>query len=59
MGYSPWGRKESDMTEQLHSLTHHKREGNAGVLIIRGWTGNTGVSSLQSLVDSDRKAKLT
>ena len=22
MGYSPWGRKESDMTEQLHSLTH-------------------------------------
>ena len=19
-GYSPWGRKESDMTEQLHSL---------------------------------------
>ena len=19
MGYSPWGRKESDMTEQLHS----------------------------------------
>ena len=22
MGYSPWGCKESDMTEQLHSLTH-------------------------------------
>ena len=22
VGYSPWGRKESDMTEQLHSLTH-------------------------------------
>ena len=21
-GYSPWGRKESDTTEQLHSLTH-------------------------------------
>ena len=21
-GYSPWGRKESDMTERLHSLTH-------------------------------------
>ena len=20
MGYSPWGRKESDMTEQLHNL---------------------------------------
>ena len=20
MGYSPWGHKESDMTEQLHSL---------------------------------------
>ena len=20
MGYKPWGRKESDMTEQLHSL---------------------------------------
>ena len=22
VGYSPWGRKESDKTEQLHSLTH-------------------------------------
>jgi len=22
IGYSPWGRKESDMTERLHSLTH-------------------------------------
>ena len=22
VGYSPWGHKESDMTEQLHSLTH-------------------------------------
>ena len=22
VGYSPWGRKESDMTERLHSLTH-------------------------------------
>ena len=22
MGYSPWGRKESDTTERLHSLTH-------------------------------------
>ena len=22
MGYSPWGRKELDTTEQLHSLTH-------------------------------------
>ena len=22
VGYSPWGCKESDMTEQLHSLTH-------------------------------------
>ena len=21
-GYSPWGHKESDMTERLHSLTH-------------------------------------
>ena len=24
LGYSPWGRKESDMTERLHSLTHSK-----------------------------------
>ena len=24
VGYSPWGCKESDMTEQLHSLTHSK-----------------------------------
>ena len=23
MGYSPWGHKESDMTEQLHLLTSH------------------------------------
>ena len=22
VGYSPWGRKESDTTERLHSLTH-------------------------------------
>ena len=22
MGCSPWGRKESDTTEQFHSLTH-------------------------------------
>ena len=22
VGYSPWGRKESDRTERLHSLTH-------------------------------------
>ena len=22
MDYSPWGHKESDTTEQLHSLTH-------------------------------------
>ena len=22
-GYSPWGRKESDMTEQLHSVDQH------------------------------------
>ena len=22
MGYSPWGRKESDTTERLHSLTY-------------------------------------
>ena len=22
MGYRPWGRKESDTTERLHSLTH-------------------------------------
>ena len=22
LGYSPWGRKESDMTERLHSLAH-------------------------------------
>ena len=24
VGYSPWGRKESDMTEQLHSLHSHE-----------------------------------
>ena len=26
-GYSPWGRKESDTTEQLHSLTHSRIAG--------------------------------
>ena len=26
MGYSPWGRKESDMTEQLHSCHTQGRE---------------------------------
>ena len=26
VGYSPWGRKESDTTERLHSLTHERRE---------------------------------
>ena len=35
MGYSPWGRKESDTTEQLHH--HHRSDGkesayNAGDL---------------------------
>ena len=28
MGYSPWGRKESDTTERLHSLTHCMRNRN-------------------------------
>ena len=28
-GYSPWGHKESDMTEQLHKLLKH---GPAGIL---------------------------
>ena len=23
LGYSPWGHKESDTTERLHSYTHH------------------------------------
>ena len=23
LGYSPWGHKESDTTERLHSLTHY------------------------------------
>ena len=26
VGYSPWGWKESDTTEQLHSLTHSERQ---------------------------------
>ena len=28
VGYSPWGRKESDTTEQLHFTSAHIREGN-------------------------------
>ena len=27
MGYSPWGHKESDTTERLHSLTPPKSPG--------------------------------
>ena len=26
MGYRPWGRKELDTTERLHSLTHSGKE---------------------------------
>ena len=26
VGYSPWGRKESDMTERLHFLGHQSTE---------------------------------
>ena len=32
VGYSLWGRKESDTTEQLHSLTHTRDEGGKPLL---------------------------
>ena len=37
MGYSPWGCKESDMTEQLHSLIQR----SYGLKdLLRAWVGS-------------------
>ena len=33
VGYSPWGHKELDMTEQL-SLTHHMYESVISALVV-------------------------
>ena len=33
MGYSSWGRKESDTTERLTHLALHSREGNGNPLL--------------------------
>ena len=38
VGYSPWGHKELDMTEQLHSLTHNVGEPDS----IPGWQRSSG-----------------
>ena len=38
VGYSPWGHKESDMTERLHSLTHTLNP----TLVLWSCTENTG-----------------
>ena len=47
MGYSPRGRKESDMTERLHSLTHDN-------LIKSNQFVNVHLSiSLSILIDTD------
>ena len=47
MGYSPWGCKESDTTERLHSLAYHV------LAIIKSSAMNTGVqASFQSIVFS-------
>ena len=47
VGYSPWGRKESDTTERLHSLTHSlthsvikKKKGNILELYVLIWFGS-------------------
>ena len=37
IGYSPWGHKESDMTERLHSLTHSPD--------IQGFPGGSAVNN--------------
>ena len=43
VGYSPWGRKESDTTERLHSLTLTRKETklNARMLINRACLWST------------------
>ena len=46
VGYSPWGRKESDTTERLHSLTHSL----SAVSYFR--LGTVSCSSLCALVSS-------
>ena len=38
VGYSPWGRKESDTTERLHSLSGHylfKEKNRPGYTVLR------------------------
>ena len=59
MGYSPWGRRESDMTEHAH--THFKKKGKGGFSLIRIKILkpflNFGVSSLeQPLVGRDEES---
>ena len=36
MGYSPWGHKESDMTERLHSLKSTRSHKGDGEQMFRG-----------------------
>ena len=35
MGYSPWGHKESDRTEQAHTQTHGEK--NSSVVTANIW----------------------
>ena len=40
VGYSPWGRRESDATEQLHS------QSGQGGLVVKNLPANTGDTGL-------------
>ena len=44
-GYSPWGHKESDVTEQLSTCTREQREWCGRIyikfLVLVAWTGRT------------------
>ena len=50
MSYSPWGRKESDMTERLHFFSLNSEQ--ASQSLSAGWTsltaGSAGVLSSQT-----------
>ena len=52
MGYSPWGHKESDMTEQLNTFMMDVWHKNSNTMEkCKGWgSGNTRNSTTQKLL---------